>query len=88
MSLISTARRLADVRVYESPLMQVTQVPVRPHIWKGSWAYHKRINKKWLKRYGTKEVVQTAVVGNCLYVPVGYAKKIAEQLIGKENRSE
>lgn len=80
MSLISTARGLCDVRVYESPLMQVTHVPIKQHILRGSWAYHKRISKKWLKRYGTKELVQTAMVGNCLYVPVGYSKKMAEQL--------
>lgn len=75
---------LGGIRVYESPLMKVAHVPIKQHTLRGSWvyrwAYHKRINKKWLKRYGTKEVIQTATVGNCLYVPVGYSKKMAEQL--------
>lgn len=44
------------IKVFSSPLCELT-VPVRKHR-KGrcqSDAYHKRVQKKWLKRFGTKQ---------------------------------
>lgn len=47
---------LFGIKVVESPLCEMT-VPARKHR-KGrcqSEAYHRRIQKKWLKRFGTKK---------------------------------
>lgn len=43
----------------------------------------RRINKKWLKRYGYKTILDNgtiAVIGNCIYATPKTVKKIIEQM--------
>ena len=43
----------------------------------------RRINKKWLKRYGYKEVLDDGTIvvsGNCIYATPKTVKKIIEQM--------
>lgn len=49
------------LRVFVSPLC-TRQVQVKRH------KRNKRINKKWLKRYGTKTIEEALVVGNRIFM--------------------
>jgi len=56
--------------IYANRMMQEFEnVPVKKHVKKG-WmreSYHSRISKKWIKRYGTKEIRPTIVTGGRMY---------------------
>lgn len=49
---------LAAVAIVEAPNLGARRVAVRPHKKRRnqSWAYHRRIEKKWRKRFGVIEV--------------------------------
>src|SRR5688500_3832417 len=67
---------LMGMDVHVSPLC-VSQVPVREHKAKGTTAYSKRIQKKWNKRFGFKQVQDVYIVngGRSVFMhPEAFAK--------------
>lgn len=54
--------QLGPFRVYESPFLDCL-IPVRQHVKRRTQSerYHKRIQKKWLKRFGRKQ-------NDCVYM--------------------
>jgi hypothetical protein len=73
-----------SLRVLESP-MAVQQVPVRRHKKRRNQteAYHRRIQKKWTKRFGMREQPCALQVnggqfglGSILILPPGYVQKM------------
>lgn len=67
---------LLGMNVHVSPLCE-RWVPVRDHRGKGATVYSKRIQKKWLKRYGMKKVQDVFIANGARDVfmhPEAFAK--------------
>ena len=66
---------ICGMKLIETPVI-TKQVPLRPH-------RKRRINKKWMKRYGIKEVpdYQNIVIANgCVFAQPKTIKKIIESV--------
>lgn len=75
---------IAGLRIRESPLA-VKSAPAKPHRKRRGQtdAYHRRVQKKWLKRFGTKQVPCAYMVDNSYLGGVGKTMIAHPSLVAK-----